>query len=194
VAPRCSASSGVPSRERPGPGLQELLRGLRQLPAVPQARPARQLLRYPDSKQFRAEPGRLFLPKAGWVEWVRYQPIEGRPKTATVSREADCRYVSVQCKLEVRESRPNLKPAVGIDIGIAKPLVLSTGEVIQLPRTTGKERHKLALLQRKPAGKTKDSRNQAKRGWPRHGSSRSWHGGARMPRTGRRRRYPGTTA
>jgi putative transposase len=122
----------------------------------------RDSFRYPDPKQFKPEPGRIFLPKAGWVEWIQHRPMEGMPKTATVSREADCWYVSVQCELDVCEPRPNLGPAVGIDLGIAKPIVMSTGQVIHLPRTGEKERHKLATLQRKVARKTKGSRNQAK--------------------------------
>ncbi len=122
----------------------------------------RDSFRYPDPKQFKPEADRLFLPKAGWVEWVRHRPMEGRPKTATVSREADCWYVSIQCEIEMPEPVPGLGPAVGIDLGIAKPMALSTGQVIQLPRTTDRERHKLATLQRKVARKTKGSRNQAR--------------------------------
>jgi putative transposase len=122
----------------------------------------RDSFRYPDPKQFKPEPGRIFLPKAGWVEWVQHRPMEGLPKSATVSREADCWFVSVQCELAVCEPCPNLGPAVGIDIGIAKPIVMSTGQVIQLPRTGKKELHKLATLQRKVARKTRASRNQAK--------------------------------
>jgi transposase len=68
----------------------------------------------------------------------------------------------IQCEIEIPEPAANLGPAVGIDIGVAKPLVLSTGEVVQLPRTTGKGRHKPATLQRRLAWKTKGSRNQAR--------------------------------
>jgi len=122
----------------------------------------RDSFRYPDPKQLKPEADRIFLPKVGWVAWVRHRPMEGRMKTATVSREADCWYVSIQCEIEMPEPVPNLGPVVGIDMGIAKPMVLSTGQVIQLPRTTDRERHKLATLQRKVARKTKGSKNQAR--------------------------------
>ena len=122
----------------------------------------RDSFRYPDPKQFKPQADRIFLPKAGWVAWVRHRPMEGRMKTATVSREADCWYVSIQCETEMPEPMPNLGPAVGVDMGVVKPMVLSTGRVIQLPRTTDRERHKLATLQRKVARKTKGSRNQAR--------------------------------
>jgi transposase len=35
----------------------------------------RDSFRYPDPKQFKPEPGRIFLPKAGWVEWVQHRPM-----------------------------------------------------------------------------------------------------------------------
>jgi putative transposase len=122
----------------------------------------RDSFRYPDPKQFRIGPRRVFLPKAGWVPWVQHRPIEGTPKNLTVSRDADCWFVSVQCQIEVPEPPPNFGPAVGIDIGIAKPVTLSMGEPIMLPRTTERERHKLATLQRKVSRKTKGSQNQRK--------------------------------
>ena len=122
----------------------------------------RDSFRYPDPKQFKIAAERVFLPKAGWVDWVRHRPLEGKPKTATVSREADCWYVSIQCKVEVVGSLPNLGPAVGIDLGIARPMTLSTGEPVMLPRTSDKERRKLATLQQRLARRTKGSRNRRK--------------------------------
>ena len=60
------------------------------------------------------------------------------------------------------EPLPNLGPAVGIDLGIAKPIVLSTGEVVMLPRTSEKERRKLATLQQRLARRDKGSQNRQK--------------------------------
>jgi putative transposase len=122
----------------------------------------RDSFRFPDPKQFRIESARIFLPKAGWVEWVQHRPLEGTPKTATVSRDADWWFVSIQCEIEIAEALPNLGPAVGIDLGIAKPIVLSTGEAVMLPRTTERERRRLAALQRRVARRTKGSRNRQK--------------------------------
>ena len=118
--------------------------------------------RFPDPKQFKCEEKQIFLPKAGWVEWVRHRPLEGKMKTATVSREADCWYVSIQCEIEEMEPASNRGPAVGIDIGIAKPLALSNGQVIYLPRTSDKERRRLAALQRRASRRRKDSKNRRK--------------------------------
>ena len=122
----------------------------------------RDSFRYPDPKQFKITVEQIFLPKAGWVDWVQHRPLDGTPKTATVRREADCWYVSIQCEAETAEPFPHLGPAVGLDIGIAKPLVFSTGESVMLPRTSDKERRKLATLQQRLARRTKGSRNRRK--------------------------------
>lgn len=118
--------------------------------------------RYPDPKQFKIAPERIFLPKAGWVDWVQHRPLDGQPKTATVSREADDWYVSIQCEIETAELLPNLGPAVGIDLGIAKPMTLSSGEPVMLPRTSEKERRRLAALQQRLARRDKGSKNRRK--------------------------------
>ena len=123
----------------------------------------RDSFRYPDPKQFKIEPQRIFLPKAGWVSWAQHRPIEGDPKTATVSREGDWWYVSIQCKIEkVEQPVSNRGSAVGIDLGVAKPIVTSTGEVIMLPRTGDKERRRLASLQQRVARRKKGSKNRRK--------------------------------
>ncbi|CAO3459485.1 RNA-guided endonuclease InsQ/TnpB family protein [Azospirillum largimobile] len=53
-------------------------------------------------------------------------------------------------------------PAVGIDLGIAKPMVLSTGEAVMLPRITKQERRRLAALQQWVARRRNGSRNRQK--------------------------------
>ena len=56
----------------------------------------------------------------------------------------------------------NRGSAVGIDLGVAKPIVTSTGEVIMLPRTGDKERRRLASLQQRVARRKKGSKNRRK--------------------------------
>ena len=96
------------------------------------------------------------------MAWVRHRPLDGAPKTATVSRKANWWFVSIQCEIDATDARPNLAPAVGIDVGIAKPMVLSTGEAVLLPRTTDQERRRLAALQRRGARRRTGSRNRQK--------------------------------
>ena len=122
----------------------------------------RDSFRFPDPKQFKITEGRIFLPKAGWVDWVHHRPIQGAPKTATVSREADWWYVSIQCEVEVSASVEPIGVPVGIDLGVAKPIVLSTGDIIYLPRTSTEEMQRLAGFQKAIARRIKGSRNRTK--------------------------------
>ncbi|MEI8397349.1 MAG: RNA-guided endonuclease TnpB family protein [Rhodospirillaceae bacterium] len=122
----------------------------------------RDSFRYPDPKQFKITTDRIFLPKAGWVDWVQHRPVQGTPKTVTVSRTADAWFVSVQCEVEVATPLPVTGAAVGIDLGVAKPMALSTGEIIMLPRTTETERRRLGALQQRVSRRTKGSRNRRK--------------------------------
>jgi putative transposase len=139
----------------------------------------RDSFRYPDPKQFKFDVGadlpvargkgktaasrcRIFLPKAKWVEVVRHRPVEGRFKTATVSREADAWYVSVMAEREVDEVAPNGLAMVGVDGGVEEPLVLSTGEMIALPKTGKAERRRKKALKMQLSRQKKGSRNREK--------------------------------
>src|SRR5215210_690884 len=72
------------------------------------------------------------LPKIGWVKFRDTRPIEGTVKNVTVSGGADGWHVSFACEIE-RETLQNLRPAVGIDRGVATTLALSTGEMVSVP-------------------------------------------------------------
>ena len=118
--------------------------------------------RYPDPKQLKFEQDRVFLPKAGWVAYVQHRPIIGKIKNVTVSRTADQWFLSVQCEVEIAVPAPVTGEAIGIDIGVAKPMALSTGEIIMLPRTTETERRRLGSLQKRLARRKKGSANRRK--------------------------------
>src|ERR671913_1252567 len=72
------------------------------------------------------------LPKIGWVKFRDTRPIQGTIKNATVSGGADGWHVAFACEIE-RETLQNLRPAVGIDRGVATTLALSTGEMVSVP-------------------------------------------------------------
>lgn len=122
----------------------------------------RDSFRYPDPKQFKVENERIFLPKLGWVKWVKHREIFGTPKNATVSREGDWWFVSIQCELEVADPAVPAGKPVGIDLGVAKSIVTSDGEIIMLPKTTEKERRRTASLQSAINRRKKGSKNRAK--------------------------------
>ena len=68
------------------------------------------------------------LPKIGRVRYRKHKKHSGKAKTVTVSRAAGQWYVSVACEIEIVDPVRNNGPNVGIDLGITKPLTLSTGD------------------------------------------------------------------
>jgi putative transposase len=126
--------------------------------------------RFPDPKQFRVDEvrQRIKLPKLGWVSYRNGRgrhalKLLGTIKSVTVAREGKHWFASILCEAEVPEPAPLLGPAVGIDLGVAQSLTLSSGqEPIQIPGMTKAEDRRLARIQRAFARKRKGSHNRAK--------------------------------
>jgi len=125
--------------------------------------------RFPDPKQFMVdlEGRRIKLPKLGWVSFFNGKGRSelcpgGKPKSITVSREGRHWYASVLCELELPEPKPVQGAPVGVDLGVAQAITLSTGEVLPVLGRTRAEDRKLARLQRALARKRKGSRNRTK--------------------------------
>ncbi len=136
--------------------------------------------RYPDPKQFKLTKDKVFLPKIGWVDWVQHREIthDGavkngiKIKTCTVVREADAWFAAIACEIEVADRAPHTGGPVGIDMGVAKPLVLMqppdaagvypAAIIEMLPRVTERERRRLGIMQARVARRSKGSRNRAK--------------------------------
>ncbi len=118
--------------------------------------------RYPDPKQVRVEDGRIFLPKAGWTRMVMHRPVAGAVRNVTVSASAGDWHVSIQVEQSVADPALNQGGPVGVDLGVARPIVLSDGRIIDLPRVTEGDRRRLAAAQRAVARRQKGSRNKAK--------------------------------
>jgi putative transposase len=88
--------------------------------------------------------------------------LAGQAKSITVRREGKHWYVSVLCEREVPEPKPNLGPAVGLDLGVVQAITLSTGEAWAIQGRTRSEERRLARLQRSLGRKRKGSRNRGK--------------------------------
>jgi len=107
------------------------------------------------------------LPKLGWVPFRNGKgrhalKLSGTPKSITVSRDGKRWFASVLCESEVPEPLPLLAPAVGVDLGVAQAIALSTGRVLAVLGRTQAEERRLARLQRALQRKTKGSRNRSK--------------------------------
>ncbi|MBV5336047.1 transposase, partial [bacterium] len=111
---------------------------------------------------------RTKLPKLGWVPYRNGKgrhalKLHGTIKSVTVAREGQHWFASILCEAEVAEPVPVLGPAVGIDLGVAQTITLSSGqEPIQIPGMTKAESRRLARLQRAFDRKRKGSINRAK--------------------------------
>ncbi|MFE2578914.1 RNA-guided endonuclease InsQ/TnpB family protein [Streptomyces sp. NPDC059378] len=116
---------------------------------------------------FRFRHGQLTLAKVSGpldIVWSRQLPEGAQPSTVTVSQDPAGRwFVSLLVEDPTVKTLPVLDTAVGIDVGLAHLLTLSSGEKIANPRHERRDRARLALAQRRLARKAKgDGANRAK--------------------------------
>jgi putative transposase len=104
----------------------------------------------------------LVLSKIGRlaVRWSR--PLEGTPKTVTISREADGWYVSFSCADVPTQPLPATGQQIGIDLGIVALATLSDGTRIFAPGWYRKAERALKTAQRRVARRKKGSNGRRK--------------------------------
>lgn len=109
----------------------------------------------------------LWLPKfKSGIAAVFHRKFEGKIKTATIRQKASGKYyVSILVETpdeEKQTKKPDIKKAVGIDLGIKDFLVLSNGEKIPNPKHLTKAMMRLKRLQKRLSKKNKGSKNREK--------------------------------
>jgi putative transposase len=106
--------------------------------------------------------GFLILSKIGRiaVRWSR--PLEGTPKTVTISREADGWYASFSCVDVSIRSLPATGQETGIDLGIEAFVTLSNGTRIFSPGWYRKTERALKTAQRRVSRRNKGSNRRRK--------------------------------
>src|SRR6266508_2536221 len=102
----------------------------------------------------RLDRDRLILSKVGAVHIVLHRPLEGTPKTVTLTRAPTGKwYVAFSCETETKELPPT-EHITGIDVGLASFATLSNGEQIENPRFYRRDEADLKRVQkRKDAAK-----------------------------------------
>ena len=114
---------------------------------------------------FRYADGNLILAKMDTpldIHWSRQLPLNAEPSTVTVSLDAAWRWhVSLLCEDKI-DRLPKLQTAVGLDVGIASLVTLSTGEKIANPRHDERDLARKRTLSRRLARKKKGSKNKDK--------------------------------
>ena len=113
------------------------------------------------------EDGKLFLPKfRSGIKTVFHREFEGKIKTVTIRQKASGKYfVSILVETpdnEKKAKKPNIKKAIGIDLGIKDFLIMSNGEKIPNPKFLKKSLKRLKRLQRAQSRKVKGSNNRNK--------------------------------
>ncbi|MBI10612.1 MAG: hypothetical protein CMM55_13935 [Rhodospirillaceae bacterium] len=103
------------------------------------------------------------LPKIGRVRYHKHKKHLGKAKTVTVARRAGQWTISVACEIEIADPAVSDLPAVGIDIGVTKPLMLSTGEFVERDRGLIKLDKRKRRLQRELARCKRGSERRQRR-------------------------------
>jgi len=155
---------------------QRFFKGQAGYPKPKRKRDGGDSFRFPDPAQFRIWVGDngnawLTLPKfgkrkddLGEIRMRMHRPLPpgARVKSITISQEAEWWYASLNYEAEVNAPVPHLGEAVGGDMGVAVPLMLSTGETFDVPKQTERELERLRRLEKSLARKKRGSRNREK--------------------------------
>ncbi len=92
----------------------------------------------------------LRLSKIGCIRVVQHRPLEGMPKSCTVTRTATGKwFASISCDMGEPTPCKEDRPPVGIDVGLNSFAVTSDGQTIANQRFFRKEEKVLAKAQRK---------------------------------------------
>jgi putative transposase len=104
----------------------------------------------------------LVLSKIGRVAVRWSRPLEGTPKTVTISREANGWYAIVSC-VEV-PTRPLLETGreTGIDVGLKAVLIAAEREAVEHPHCSRRAEKKHAKAQCRVSCRTKGSHHRSK--------------------------------
>jgi putative transposase len=110
----------------------------------------------------RLDNGCLVLSKIGRiaVRWSR--PLEGTPKTVTISQEADGWYAVISCADVPAQPLPPAGRETGIDVGLKVFLITADGLIVDNPRHHRHAEKRLAKAQRVVSRRQKGSKRRKK--------------------------------
>jgi putative transposase len=102
------------------------------------------------------------LSKIGRIRIRLHRPLEGTPKTITISREADGWYASISCADVPAQPLPPTGQETGIDVGLKVFLITADGASIESPYHYRKAEKQLATAQRRVARRKRGSKRRTK--------------------------------
>ena len=111
---------------------------------------------YIGGDQTRVKGKKIWIPSLGLVRLKENLRFEGKINSATISRQADRWFASVQVSIgESKIKKTSSRKKVGVDLGINKAVFLSDGTSIESPKPLKKYLRKLARNQRRMARKVR---------------------------------------
>lgn len=118
---------------------------------------------YPQYGGFQFKRNKLVLSFVGTVRIKMHQIPVGTLKTCTIIRDVDQWYACMTTDdgVEFIEKKP-ITNAIGVDLGLTKSVVLSTGEMMENPKPLKQSIRRIKDLQRSLARKQKNSKNREK--------------------------------
>jgi putative transposase len=107
---------------------------------------------------------RIRVANVGQIKLVLHRPLEGTPKTATISRSSTGKWsVCFSCECVEPAPLPQTAEQVGIDVGVKMFATLSDGQEITNPRFFRQEEQALAKAQRRLSREEKGTAERAAR-------------------------------
>jgi putative transposase len=111
-----------------------------------------------------ADDKRVRIANVGQVKILLHRPLEGMPKTATMTRSSTGKwYVCFSCECAEPSPLPQTGQRVGIDVGLKTFATLSTGEEVANPRFFRGEEKALAKVQHRLSKAEKGTPERARR-------------------------------
>ena len=110
----------------------------------------------------RLENDALVLSKIGRVAVRWSRPLQGTPKTVTVSQEADGWYAVISCADVPVQPLPPTGRETGIDVGLKVFLITAEGDVVENPRHYRRGEKQLAKANKRVSRRKKGSHRRRK--------------------------------
>ena len=120
---------------------------------------SRDAFRFPQGVVLDSATRRVFLPKIGLVRYRKSREIQGKIKSATVSRQGEHWHVSILTERDEPKRLPKAAASAGIDVGVSNFLTLDDGTQIAPINAFKNFMARIAKVQQSMARKTKFSSN-----------------------------------
>lgn len=120
--------------------------------------------RFPEHIQIQLYEGnsKMQFPKLRWIRYEKNQKVTGQLRNVTISYETGHFYMSIQTENTMEDPVHESKSTVGVDLGIAHFVTLSTGEHVPAMNHFKRQKVKLDRQQRSFSHKWKGGQNQCK--------------------------------